>query len=99
MPASSPHSALIIGASRSLGRAFQSCEDDAVDGRNCANSGRSLAAWPTGHIDPKRAFRAASLTTASAEEVQGVALRVFKAEWPRQLRADVAFRASALIAV
>ena len=56
MPASSPHSALIIGASRGLGRAFQSCEDDAVDGRNCANSGRSPAAWPTGHIDPKRAF-------------------------------------------
>ena len=56
MPVSSPQSALIIGASRGLGRAFQSCEDDAVDGRNCANSGRSPAAWPTGHIDPKRAF-------------------------------------------
>ena len=34
MPASLPGSALIIGALRGLGRAFQSCEDDAVDGRH-----------------------------------------------------------------
>ena len=68
MPASSPHSALIIGASRGLGRAFQSCEDDAVDGRNPLNSGRSPAAWPTGHIDPLLPFKIGPMNGREARE-------------------------------